>query len=93
MIVIRIIGQIKTEDFNKFDLILGFDNDNIRNLERIKPKSSKAVVRLVNYYNPNNKNAIIPDPWYIDTDAAFEKVYNDCLQCCQTLLNSDRFPE
>ena len=79
--------QIKQEDFQTYDLILGFDMDNIRNLERMKPKSSKAQIKLVNFFNEKNKNKDIPDPWYPDTDAAFELVYRDCFEACNAILN------
>lgn len=88
-ILIWFYCKIRTEDFDKFDLILGFDNDNIRNLERIKPKNAKAQIRLVNYYNEKtSKNKIIPDPWYEDTPKAFEEVYEDCHNACLGLLKS-----
>ncbi|RNA21318.1 Acid phosphatase soluble [Brachionus plicatilis] len=83
----HIARQITPQDFDKFDLILGFDVDNIRNLERIKPKNSKAEIKLVNFFNEKRKNKNIEDPWYPDTNQAFEAVYTDCLEACKTLLN------
>lgn len=75
-----------TEDFHKFDLILGFDQDNIKNLERIKPANSKAEIRLVNYFNEKRKNRSIEDPWYPDTLEAFESVYQDCYDSSKYIL-------
>ncbi len=31
----------------------------------MKPKNSKAKIRLVNYYNEKAKNQIIADPWLV----------------------------
>jgi low molecular weight phosphotyrosine protein phosphatase len=71
-------------------LILGFDKDNIRNLERIKPKNSKAEIKLVNFFNEHAKNREIGDPYYEDTIAVFEQVYKDCHDSCIGILNTYR---
>jgi low molecular weight phosphotyrosine protein phosphatase len=68
-------------------LILGFDNDNIRNLQRIKPEGSRAQIKLVNYFNEKAKNREIEDPWYPDTVDAFEKVFQDCHDSCLGILS------
>ena len=69
-------------------MILAFDNENIRNLERIRPKNCKAQIKLITFYNEKNKNKIVEDPWYEDTPQAFEQVYKDCYESCVGLLNS-----
>ncbi len=69
-------------------MILGFDTENIRNLERMKPKNSKAQVKLLTFYNPNGKNQNIEDPWYDDTPQAFDKVFKDSYDSCVGILNS-----
>ena len=80
--------KIEPSDYHKYELILGFDERNIRDLERMKPSTSKAEIRLVNYFNPNPKkhNQSIADPWYPDTLQAFEEVYQDCLDSCKNIL-------
>ena len=80
--------QIKKDDFDKYELILGFDEANMRDLERLRPKTSRAQLHLVNYFNEANKNGDIADPWYPDTDAAFEAVYKDCLASCNAILDT-----
>jgi protein-tyrosine-phosphatase len=82
--------KITQQDYETFDLILGFDKDNIRYLERMKPKNSKAEIKLVNFFNENAKNKEIADPWYEDTFAVFEKVYKDCHDSCMGILDSYR---
>jgi protein-tyrosine-phosphatase len=78
--------KIQTDDFNKFERILCFDNANLKDLERMKPKGSKCEIRLLNFYNEKSKNEIIMDPWYADTLQAFESVYEDCFESCKGLL-------
>ena len=80
--------QITPEDYTKFELILGFDNENIRNLERMKPKNSTAQIRLVTFFNEKNKNKIIEDPYYNDTPAAFNEVFQDSYDSCVGILNT-----
>jgi hypothetical protein len=35
----------------------------MREIESVKPKNSNSIIRLLNYYNPNERNKEIPDPW------------------------------
>ncbi len=63
-----------------------FDNENLRNVERVRPKNSKTQVKLLGFYNEKAKNKIIEDPWYDDTPQVFEQCYEDCLNSCQGLL-------
>ena len=35
----------------------------MREIEHAKPKNSKSLIRLLNYYNQNERNKEIPDPW------------------------------
>jgi len=69
-------------------LILGFDDENIRNLERMKPKNSKAQIKMLTFYNEKVKNQNIEDPWYNDTPQAFDKVFKDSYDSCVGILNS-----
>ena len=52
--------------------ILGFDEYNLEDIESVKPKVSNAEIRLLNYYNPNEKNRAIPDPWGVSIYFYFE---------------------
>jgi protein-tyrosine-phosphatase len=36
---------------------------NIEDIDAVKPQNSKAIVKLLNYYNSNEKNKEISDPW------------------------------
>jgi protein-tyrosine-phosphatase len=53
--------QVKTADFTRFTHILASDNQNLRELERIKPKNATAEVRLWGSYLDDKP---IPDPYY-----------------------------
>lgn len=64
--------QITKEDFDKFDIIVGFDDANIRNLNRMFGESSK--IRKLNIKD-------VDDPWYTrDFDKCYTEIYEGCLK-------------
>jgi protein-tyrosine phosphatase len=65
--------RITVEDFERFDLILAMDADNLRELQALRPRNSHAAVKLFLEYAPNAGLSDVPDPYYGDA-AAFEKV-------------------
>lgn len=73
--------QITRADFGKFDLIVGMDTANIRNLQRLSAKQSDGkIYRLLDFTgNPRD----ISDPWYTDD---FESTYRDVLEGCEGLI-------
>lgn len=73
--------QITRADFEKFDLIIGMDTANIRNLQRISEKHSDAKIHRLLEYTDNPRD--ISDPWYTGD---FEKTYRDVLEGCEGLI-------
>ncbi len=73
--------QITRADFDKFDLIVGMDTANIRNLQRISTKQfDNKIHRLLDFTdNPRD----ISDPWYTGD---FESTYRDVLEGCEGLI-------
>jgi protein-tyrosine phosphatase len=65
--------QVTAEDFENFDLVLAMDRENLRELERMKPRGARTSPRLFLDYAPDLKSREVPDPYYRDT-AAFEQV-------------------
>jgi len=80
--------QISQEHFKTYDYILAADNNNLANLERIKPKSSKAVVRLFGSYDDGKP---IQDPYYGGL-GGFESCYQQCVRYSNKFLDTV-FPE
>jgi len=78
---------VTKEDFDKFDFILGMDEDNMRGLNKVKPKDRecKAKVQLLGEYDPQ-KQLIIEDPYYGNYEG-FVTVYNQCVRSCSALLD------
>lgn len=79
--------QLKIKDFELFDYILGMDEENIADIERVKPKNSKAIIELLGSYDPAGET-IIDDPYYTQGEKAFLKTLEHCRRCCDGFLKS-----
>ncbi|KAI0695122.1 phosphotyrosine protein phosphatase [Cytidiella melzeri] len=75
--------QVTREDFDAFTYILASDESNLRNLESMRPKGSKAVVKLWGSYVDNKA---IADPYYGGMNG-FETVYQQCVRYSNALLD------
>ncbi len=74
--------QLKKEEYNQYDYIIGMDEGNIRNIIRIVGKDSEnKVYKLLDF--TNDKRDIL-DPWYTGN---FTKAYNDIQKGCEELFN------
>jgi len=65
--------QVAEEDFARFDLILAMDVENLRELQAMQPRRSRASLKLFLEFAPDLGLRDVPDPYYRDT-AAFEEV-------------------
>jgi protein-tyrosine phosphatase len=72
--------QIKTEDFEKFDLIIGLDNKNIQNLKNL---GCQNPLKLGDF---GFKGEDVPDPYFFDGFEGFDKVFNMIDNCVKTLI-------
>ncbi len=75
--------QLKESDYDKYDLFIGMDSANIRNMKRILggDKSGK-IHKLMEY---TNSDADVSDPWYTRD---FDRCYSDIYEVCEMLLKS-----
>ncbi|MDE1995194.1 MAG: low molecular weight phosphotyrosine protein phosphatase [Rhizobiaceae bacterium] len=76
--------RIETADFDRFDLILAMDQDNLKNLRKIAPPTAASKLHLFNAYALGS-NKDIPDPYYGRQDD-FEQVYTMLFAGCRALL-------
>ena len=65
--------QVTADDFARFDLILAMDAENLRELQAMRPRNSRAAVKLFLEYAPDAAQLDVPDPYY-RVAAAFEEV-------------------
>lgn len=75
--------QMRKEDYNKFDYIIGMDEMNLRNIMRILRSDPENKVHLLLDYT--DRPGAIADPWYTGN---FEATYRDVCEGCEGFLNS-----
>ncbi|WP_137699414.1 low molecular weight protein-tyrosine-phosphatase [Marimonas lutisalis] len=56
--------QVGRADFDRFDLIIGMDDSNIADIERLRPAGSETDVRLFTDFAPETGMGEVPDPYY-----------------------------
>ncbi|MDL2248881.1 hypothetical protein LJB89_04215, partial [Tyzzerella sp. OttesenSCG-928-J15] len=54
---------VEKRDFCDFDLIIAMDNENIVNLNKMKPANATARVELLSFFTGEDW-VDVPDPWY-----------------------------
>ena len=69
--------QMTRSDYSRFDLLIGMDQWNLRNMERICGGDPEEKIR------PLLPNKDVADPWYTGD---FEATWQDVLKGCQALL-------
>ena len=75
--------QMTRSDYDRFDLLVGMDAWNIRNMNRICGGDPDGkIVMLMDY---TDRPGDVADPWYTGD---FEATWRDVLEGCQRLLNS-----
>jgi protein-tyrosine phosphatase len=79
--------QVTLDDFARFDLILAMDQDNLRELQAMKPPHSHAALKLFMEYAPELNLSDVPDPYYRDA-GAFEEVLDLTSAASRGLLTS-----
>ena len=70
--------QMTRADYNRFDLLIGMDQWNLRNMERICGGDPEGKIR------PLLPHKDVADPWYTGD---FEATWQDVLKGCKALLD------
>lgn len=79
--------QVTAQDFARFDLILAMDQENLRELQAMRPARSRATLKLLLDFVPNSATREVPDP-YCGGAGAFEKVLDLTEAAARGLLAS-----
>jgi protein-tyrosine phosphatase len=81
--------QVRVNDFNYFDLLIGMDASNVSELARLAPGAdARAKVRLLREFDPANTGAHdfdVPDPYY-GASGGFDEVFELVYAACEGLL-------
>lgn len=75
--------QLKREDYEKYDLFVGMDSANIRNMHRILGGDKDGKIRKLMDYT--TRGGDVADPWYSDR---FDVAYRDIFDGCEGLLKT-----
>lgn len=79
---------ITTDDFDRFDLILGMDDMNVENLRRMAPDAdSLTKIHRMTDYSRRYLHDHVPDPYYSGADG-FELVLDLLEDACDGLLST-----
>jgi protein-tyrosine phosphatase len=86
--------QIAPEDFDRFDLIVAMDRENLRGVLVMAPdEAAAAKVRLLREFDPDAAGDLdVPDPYY-GGDRGFETVLDQVQAACRGLLGELRAAE
>ena len=77
----RAARQITPADYAEYDLFIGMDNANIRNMHRmLGGDPQRKIHRLMDF---THRPGEVADPWYNDR---FDICYRDVLEGCEALL-------
>ncbi|KAI9178924.1 Low molecular weight phosphotyrosine protein phosphatase [Blastocladiella emersonii ATCC 22665] len=80
----HVARQVQKRDFDEFDYILCMDRSNLKDLQRIAPRGSKAVVKMFGEYDPQGETIIL-DPYYGGMDG-FERNFQQAKRCSAAFL-------
>ena len=74
--------QLQKSDYAKYDLLVGMDSANIRNMHRILGGDPEGKIHMLLEFSDNPR--AIADPWYTGD---FDTTYRDVKEGCEALLN------
>ena len=75
--------QLKKSDYEKYDLFIGMDSINIRNMHRILGGDPADKIRKLMEYT--DRGGDVADPWY---SGRFDVAYRDIYDGCEALLET-----
>ncbi len=74
---------LKKSDYTKYDLFIGMDSMNIRNIYRILDGDPDGKIRKLMEFTGSSKD--VADPWY---SGNFDITYRDIYSGCEALLEA-----
>ncbi len=78
--------QITREDYDKYDIILCMDSNNMRNIKYIIPSDPQQKIHKLMSFTSHGGD--VADPWYTgDFETTYRDVYDGCTGLLEYLLN------
>ncbi|MDR7270056.1 protein-tyrosine phosphatase [Pelomonas saccharophila] len=79
--------RLVAQDFERFDLVLAMDGDNLANAQRLCPPGQRHRLQLLMDYAPHAGKPHVPDPYYGGA-AGFEEVLDLVEAACDGVIAS-----
>lgn len=77
--------RLSAADYNEYDLLIGMDNANMRNMNRLFGGDPQGKLKLLMDYT--SRPGEVSDPWYTgDFDRAYADILEGCLGLLKTLV-------
>ena len=85
----HICRRVDVEDFERFDLIIGMDEGNLRNLRLLAPsvEAARKIRPMAEFFSPGAVYDHVPDPYYEGSEG-FERVLDLLEDGCRNLYDS-----
>ena len=81
--------QLKKSDYDKYDLFVGMDSMNIRNMNRILGGDPEFKIRKLMEFT--DRGGDVADPWYSGRfDVAYRDIYDGCEGLLKTLTEEEQ---
>ena len=81
--------QLTRGDYDRYDMIIGMDTENLRDMRRICGGDPAGKISLLMDFTPCPGS--VADPWYTgDFDATWQDVYDGCRGLLQKLCKGGR---
>ena len=78
--------QLKRDDLDDYDVFIGMDSANIRNMHRILGEGADG--KIVKLMDLTARGGDVADPWYSDRfDIAYRDIYEGCLALLDKALD------
>ncbi len=75
--------QLTRDDLDKYDMLIGMDSANIRNMHRmLGDRAAGKVYKMMSFAG---SDADVADPWYM---GGFDRTYDDVHRACVGLLDT-----
>ena len=74
--------QLQRSDADRYDLFIGMDEANIRNMRRILGEGAYGRIHKMMSFTGSDND--VSDPWYF---GGFDKTYDDCYAACSALFD------
>ena len=75
--------QLTSRDYDEYDLLIGMDSANLRDMHRICGGDPEGKMSLL--MDHTARPGSVADPWYTDD---FDRAYRDILRGCEGLLRN-----